>query len=110
LEKLSVKQADLKIMPVDNPITQLGQTDQLKETIYRSSSMKALEETSTVDMPMTSLDAIGPINGSQNNQKHLRIVTHKSADEVTEQIERGIYFTFLTLPSGKKGLKAVRFR
>jgi Transcription factor regulating root and shoot growth via Pin3 len=72
--------------------------------------MKALEEKCTIDMSMISLHSTGPTNGSPKNQKHLRIITHKSGDEVTEQIERGIYFTFLALPSGKKGLKAVRFR
>lgn len=97
-------------MPVDNSISRSGHTDPGKETIHKSSSIKALEERSIVDMSMTSLDATGPANGSPQNQKNTRILADRSTDEVTEQIERGIYFTFLALPSGKKGLKAVRFR
>lgn len=34
----------------------------------------------------------------------------ESKDEWVEQVEVGVYITFITLPNGQKGLKRVRFR
>lgn len=36
--------------------------------------------------------------------------TKESKDEWVEQVEVGVYVTFITLPSGQKGLNRVRFR
>lgn len=36
--------------------------------------------------------------------------TNELKDESVEQVEVGVYITFITLPSGHKGLKRVRFR
>ncbi|XP_078162404.1 regulator of chromosome condensation (RCC1) family with FYVE zinc finger domain-containing protein isoform X3 [Carex rostrata] len=81
----------------------------VNETMCRSSSIKALDERAIVDICTTSIDHTEPTNSSLKNQKNARIVIDRNASEVIEQIERGIYFTFIALPGGKKGLKTVRF-
>lgn len=43
--------------------------------------------------------------GNANNYR-----TNELKHESVEQVEVGVYITFITLPSGQKGLKRVRFR
>ncbi|KAJ1703033.1 hypothetical protein LUZ63_002812 [Rhynchospora breviuscula] len=82
-EKLSAKQAGVKITPVGNPVAQLGQADAMKETIRRSSSVKSLDERPMVDLSMTFSDAPEPAKGSQKFQKDARIIIDRNARSIS---------------------------
>lgn len=106
-EKLSARKQLSIIRTTDGISTQAKDSEPKDEQLVSSCTKQNIDTSESIKhRTCTSSLNDAPVDAATaRNSK-----TRESKDEQVEQVEVGVYITFISLPSGQKGLKRVRFR